>query len=150
MIFVYIGAFLVIIGMFVFIMSEISLKRKKEAVINILKKHGSLKESNNSSFDYYYMIDNEKYQLKLIHIGNHKELSINSKKHWQVKPANKLKMIPTNGFDGLEEPKILFVYPEPVKMIKYVNENEIVFIKPNEKCFDFYVFTEKSIKYINL
>lgn len=131
-----------------FLIIRINMKKQTNEVIEKLKSIGILTPSNSSSYDFDFFVNDVTYKLKLLYMAHYKELSINSKTHWQVKPAKKIKLIPLNGFDSLEEPKILVVYPHPGKMVKYINENEIVFIRPLEKCFDFYLFTNKELNKI--
>ncbi len=125
-----------------------NIKKQTKEIIKKLNEIGTLTPSNKGAYHYDFLVNGVTYKLKLLYIGGYKELSINSKTHWQVKPAKKIKLIPLNGFDLVEEPKMLIVYPHPNKMVKYINENEIVFIRPLEKCFDFYLFTNKELNEI--
>ncbi|MGI6360027.1 MAG: hypothetical protein ACOX02_03190 [Acholeplasmatales bacterium] len=125
-----------------------SIKEQTKEIIKELNEIGTLTVTESNAYHYDFLVNGITYKLKLLYIGNYKELSINSKTHWQVKPSKKIKLIPVNGFDALPEPKMLIVYPHPGKMVKYINENEIVFIRPLEKCFDFYLFTNKELNKI--
>lgn len=125
-----------------------NIKKRRQSIIDYLSQLGQLKPANHSSYDYLFTYKNKTYKVKIAHIGFYKELSINSKKHWQLKPSKKIKLISTHGFDEIEGDKMLIVYPHPSKMVKYINENEIVFILPNELCFDFYVYSDQQLKYI--
>ncbi|MFA5720215.1 MAG: hypothetical protein WC939_04055 [Acholeplasmataceae bacterium] len=132
----------------VLLIVRLSIKRKEKNLLQALEKLGKLTPSHHKAYDYDFYIKDQIFKLKVLYLGHYKELSINSKQHWQLKPSNKIKLIPTQGFDTLDEPKMLIVYPHPTKMVKYINENEIVFIKPNEKCFDFYIYTDQQLTYI--
>ncbi len=145
LIFVAVGVLIITV---VSLIIKASIKEQTKEILKKLNEIGTLKESNTSAYHYDFLLNDVTYRLKLLYIGSYKELSINSKTHWQVKPAKKIKLIPLNGFDLVEEPKMLIVYPHPKKMVKYINENEIVFIKPLEKCFDFYLFTNRELEKI--
>lgn len=141
-----IGVVIIIIAL---VSIRLSIRKRRQNIINKLGSLGTLSASNKASYDYDFLLEDISYKLKIIHIGYYQELSINSAKHWQVKPSKRIKLIPTDGFELLEEPKLLILYPHPGKLVKYINENEIVFLKPNEKCFDFYLYTDKQLNNIN-
>lgn len=145
LIFILIGILIISI---VSLIIKASIKEQTKEILKKLNEIGTLTNSNSNAYHYDFSVNGVTYKLKLLYVGNYKELSINSKSHWQLKPAKKIKLILLNGFDALEEPKMLIVYPQPSKMVKYINENEIVFIRPLEKCFDFYLFTNKEIEKI--
>ena len=120
-------------------------RRLKNSIIDKLSKLGVLSKSNHKAYDYDYKINNINFLVKFIFVGNIRELSFNSLRHWQIKDKKKNPMINTKGFELLEGNKVIIVYPAPKQILKYINENEVVFVRPNEKCFDYYVYTENTI-----
>jgi hypothetical protein len=104
-----------------------------------------LSKSSHKAYDYDFKLNEINYLVKFIFVGNIKELSFNSLRHWQIKDKKKNPMINPKGFELLEGNKVIIVYPAPKQILKYINENEVVFVRPNEKCFDYYVYTDSTI-----
>lgn len=123
-------------------------KYKIKNVLKDLKEIGTLNKSISKIYDYDLIIEEEKYFVKFIYTKKFRELSFNSNSHWQLKPHRKLQLIDPNGFDNLEGNKIIIVDGSFKKIVKYLNENEIVFVKPLEKCFTYNVFLKDEINLI--
>lgn len=130
-------------------MLKIDKNKKLKHLESLLSKYGELRKSEVRSYDYLLITKANEIKLKLVFIGMAKEFSINSPRHWQVKKASSSNLLKTHGFEKLEGPKAIIVFPKPPKLVKYINENEIVFVKAEEMCFDFYLFTEEDIPKIN-
>lgn len=121
-------------------------QKQRKSIIEKLKKVGSVKEVKTDAFDLVLSVSDKKVFVKLLLLGSYKELSINSKRHWQIDASTKkLKLLKTGGFERLKGPKILIVSPARDKIVKYINENEVVFVNCDELCFDFYLFTDEEI-----
>lgn len=123
-------------------------KRKINEIKKLLEQEGYVTESNSKSYKFNLKINNNVYLIKVIRNKNGKELSFNSLIHWQIKPSKKIELIDTNGFELLEGIKVIIPLYEPSKIVKYINENEIVFVKPLEKCFDYYIIQKDEINLI--
>jgi len=122
-------------------------RRQKNHLVEKLSHMGTIKKSESKAYDYDFNVNQTFFLVKFLFVGNIRELSFNSNKHWQIK-SKKNSMIDTKGFDALEGNKMIIVYPAPKQILKYINENEVVFVRPNEKCFDYYVYTDRTIKEI--
>lgn len=121
---------------------------KKKYIKNIkeqLKEIGEVTLSNNKAYDVSLKINDKEIYVKFLYLGGHKDLSINSPAHFEVKFRGKSTMFKTGGFENIKEDKALLVFPPPNRILKYINENEVVFVKYEEKCFDFYLFTSDEI-----
>lgn len=121
---------------------------KRKHINNIkekLKEIGQITLSNNKAYDVILKINNKEIYIKFLYLGGHKDLSINSPAHFEVKFRGRSTMFKTGGFENIKEDKVLLVFPPPNRILKYINENEVVFVKYNEKCFDFYLFTSDEI-----
>lgn len=131
------------------VVQKINQTKARKEIITLLMQEGNITEANEKSHDFIYDNNGVTAYVKLINIGHVKEFSVNSKRHWQVKKSGSSYLLPTGGFEDLEDNKIIIVYPKPLKMVKYINENEIVFVKAEDLSFDFYLFTKDDIKQIN-
>lgn len=150
MYYVYTLIILAVIAIIVFVLLKLDKKKKHNHLKNLLKEQGKLIKSTEKSYDYLLKTKNKEIKIKLVFIGSMAvEFSINSPRHWQVKRASSSNLLKTNGFEHIKETKAIIVFPKPQKLVKYINENEIVFVKPEEKCFDFYLLTEQDISKIN-
>ncbi len=122
--------------------------KKRKEIIDYLDELGELSKSIVKAYDYNLVVDEVMYYIRFIEMNNFKELSFNSNSHWQLKPYKKINLINPDGFDFLEGNKIIIVIGSPKKIIKYINENEIVFVKPLEKCFTYNVFLKEELDLI--
>lgn len=121
---------------------QLKEKRQLKLIKEKLKEIGKIKERKSKAYNFILSISDKDIYVKFISIGRTKELSINSRSHWQVDSKTKdLNLLKTGGFERLRPPKVLIVSPKPKRIIKYINENEAVFVKYNELCFDFYLLT---------
>lgn len=141
------GVIVVIIVLIIYIILFINKKNLTNEVIEELKKLGKLDKSSSKAYDYLLNFDDKKVYIKLIYLKGYHTLSINSKRHWQAF-KNSGHMLKTGGFENIRANKVLLVFPPPKKVIKYINENEVVFVKYDEKVFDFHLFTSKEINNI--
>lgn len=133
---IYIFLALVIITVVTFFAASLVLKRKLiKEIKEKLSLYGKLTESKSSSFDYTWHVNDQSYLIKLFYTPSAKEVSFNSKMHWQVATGGGKKLFETNGFADLEGNKLIIVYPNPGKMVKHINENEVVFVKPTMDIF---------------
>lgn len=132
----------VVVYLFIYFNKQKQIRIIKEKLTEV----GKIKEVKTSAFDLVLTVNEKKVAVKILFLSGNKELSINSNRHWQVDASTKkLKLLKTGGFERLKEPKILVVFPPLKKVVKYINENEVVFVNYNELCFDFYLFKVNEI-----
>lgn len=117
---------LILVAILVFL--ESNRKRFILSIEEKLKKYGTLEKANNVNHGYVLKTNTTTYHIKLIYAPGASEVSFNSKRHWQVFSGSKKLMLPTHGFQDKEGNKILLIYPQPGKIVKYINENEVVFV----------------------
>ncbi len=141
-----VGVILIIIVVTIII--ELNKNKKREFIKNLLQVQGDLIEVKEKSHNYVLNTNQRDIYIKVLYIGPAREFSINSKRHWQIKNNSKSHMLQTGGFELIKEDKALIVFPTPKKILKYINENEVVFVKPDEKCFDFYLFTIDEVNQV--
>ncbi|MCM1514789.1 MAG: hypothetical protein NC090_07355, partial [Anaeroplasma bactoclasticum] len=125
------------------------IKRKKaiESFIAYLNKSNltySLQEGKQQFYDFCLEIHHSTYYIKFLILPSFSEIQINNKTTWEVKyGAGKTpgKVQPKKRFlteivDFMKADvastaqKVVIISPKPKKIVKYINESEIVFVKP--------------------
>lgn len=124
---------LIIILILVFI--EWNRRRFLTNIERTLQQFGTLSKQSNPNLGYILQTETVSILIKLIYAPSANEVSFNSKRHWQVFSGSGKHMLPTSGFQDLEGHKLIIVYPQPGKIVKYINENEIIFVKPETDVF---------------
>ncbi|HHT39582.1 MAG: hypothetical protein RBS76_01095 [Acholeplasmatales bacterium] len=136
------------VAVIIFVIINRHYHSKVAKIVQALEKLGDLKKADSSSYHYDLTIAETIYQIKIINTYSYQELSFNSNSHWQLKPSKKIKLISPGGFDKRLGVKIIIPLNTPAKIVKYLNENEIAFVEPLEKCFSYYLITKENISFI--
>jgi len=106
--------------------------------------------------DYELSIDNITYHIKLLNVNKHTILSINSKHIWQVKIGKAIginfktsssKLIDLKSFNKLPN-KIICFKDEPYKILRFINESEVVDISDTKAISDIKIYN--SLKEITV
>lgn len=139
------------------------IKRKKliEKLENYLKKvniNHEFKVLNHDIYDIDLSINNKKYVIKIVIVPEYSEIQINSKETWEVKYGagntpgkiqphkrylNEISTFQKTNFPNGEIKLILFS-PKPKKIVKYINECEIVFVNSSTDVYGSKVITEDN------
>ncbi len=125
------------------------IKRKKaiSTFIEYLNKSNlaySLHEGNQQFYDFYLEIQSSIYYIKFLILPPFSEVQINNRTTWEVKygagsapgKVQPKKRYLTEMVDFMKADvaptvqKIVILSPKPKKIVKYINESEIVFVKP--------------------
>jgi 2-polyprenyl-3-methyl-5-hydroxy-6-metoxy-1,4-benzoquinol methylase len=126
---------LVVIVIAIIIIIELNKQKFVRAIEHQLKHHGKLEHSKLNSHQYVLTTKDRTILIRLIYAPSVNEVSFNSKRHWQLFSSSGKKMIETHGFQEIQGEKLLLIYPQPGKIVKYINENEVVFVKPEMDVF---------------
>ncbi len=116
-----------------------SKKKIIEVLGNVEVKKAFFKE-----YDYIIFKDDKKYFVKVIRVNSSSILTINSKTMWEIKYGKHSGIsfkTSSNVFVDLKkfsllENKIIIFKEKPYKLLKYVNESELVDISENKKIND--------------
>ena len=139
------------------------VKRKKliEKLENYLKKakiSHEFKTLNNDIYDIDLKINDNKYVIKIVIVPEYSEIQINSKETWEVKYGagntpgkvqphkrylNEISTFQKTSFPNGEIKLILFS-PKPKKIVKYINECEIVFVNPSTDVYGSRIINEDN------
>lgn len=137
-----------LIGLFIgnLMAPKIQFKKSFQELKNYFESNNNFKilsiQSNNSDF-IVERNDNKKFYIKLIVMPNYSEIQINSKATWEVKYGagntvgkaqpkkrylNEVRDFMNTTINDSDQ-KIVIFTPDPKKIVKYINECEIVFVK---------------------
>lgn len=108
------------------------------------------------SYNYVLTLNETVYYIKVLNVSKNNILSINSKYVWEIRTGkpngisfktSSKTMLDMTEFNELKN-KIIVFKGKPYKVLKYINESEVVDISDNQEIFDIKIFN--SIKKINL
>ena len=107
-------------------------------------------------YDYKIIKDNKTYHIKVLNVHSRTILSINSKYIWEIRlgkavglsfktaSTNRLNMSEFNKLSN----KIIVFKSQPYKLLKYINESEVLDISGSSEIFDIKIFNQ--LKDVNL
>ncbi|MBN2604589.1 MAG: hypothetical protein JXR62_02040 [Bacilli bacterium] len=133
---------------------------KKKEIINLLKSNSfSVKKKLLSSYDFEVSNSQNTYALKIINLTSNHQVTINSQTIWQIKRGKisglkfqeiDSKLINIKDFVNNEN-KIVFFTERPYKILKHINESDIVDVSSQDVVNDILLTTsiEKVLDYMN-
>ena len=131
---------LVIIVLAVIGLASFHQKKKSEEIkensIMLLKQYGNFSHEHKQSL---FKINDKTYQILFFYVPTNSDLTINSKKIWEVRDASKSNLIDQTHFLKSNYPKIVIVYPTTVKIKRYINENELEFVSYKKPFYEMYI-----------
>lgn len=130
---------LLIIVVVIIVIIEHNKQKFVHAIESKLNQYGTLTKVKKEGYQYELQTQNEQISIRLIYAPSVNEVSFNSKRHWQFFASSGKKMIETHGFQDVQGTKLIIIYPQPGKIVKYINENEVVFVKPKMDVFGMHV-----------
>jgi hypothetical protein len=138
---------LIALGVVIAVLTNNENNKSKEIqnYLNKIQELGyNISNEENKPYDYLISNENTTFIVKLIKIPEYSEIQINNKVTWEVKygagntvgkaqPYKKylkeiepfMNLVVDNSFT-----KLVIATPKPKKMVKYINECEIVFVTP--------------------
>lgn len=126
--------------------NETNKSTEIENYLNKIKELGfNISKEENKVYDYIIKNESTTFIAKLIKIPEYSEIQINNKTTWEIKygAGNTVgKAQPYKKYLKEIEPfmnldvensitKVVIATPKPKKMVKYINECEIVFVNPH-------------------
>lgn len=156
---------LIIIGLFIYNSYSGKIKKKKliNKIINYFKNANiehKLEINNNDIFDIDLIINEKHYLIKIVIIPAYSEIQINNKSTWEVKYGagntpgkvqphkrylNEIVNFQNNDFNGAK--KVVIFSPKPKKIVKYINECEIVFVNSKTDVYGTNIISENQLAY---
>lgn len=146
--YIFVAILVIIIAIFVIKIVDPKIKKKKleENLIEFLNKEKLPFKDNKSKsdlFDIQVVKENINIYIKLIIVPNYSEIQINNRATWEVKYGagdtvgkvqphkrylTEIVSFMNKNF-GENTKKLVIFSPTPKKIVKYLNENEIDFVK---------------------
>ena len=116
-----------------------------------------IKKSNDKSYDYIFKTPNNVFYIKIIPNFSNYEICINNSVKWQIRKSFGDDSL--NFVEGVEDlmrmefsernaKKLYVVYPNAKALLKYINECEMVFVKPETDVYGASVVSYQAIKEI--
>ena len=119
-------------------------------------------KSDNNNYDNIVTKDDKKYLVRYFKVPNNAEVSINNPSLIEVKyggSSDPGKAQPFNRFHNelgalmnmkVEDAvKVIIVYPNPKKIVQWINENEIILVDKKTKVYGNYFITSKDFDFFN-
>lgn len=138
-----------------------ALKKLNLALVEIAGVTNVKRVFKNKNFDYEVDYNNKKFLIKMIYHPSKSEININSMNYWQINRGIvssrksgeqmkgvydllKFKLI-DNGYSK-NTIKLYVIYPYCNRLMKVINECEMVFIKPNIDVYGCRIINYKNLK----
>lgn len=135
---------IIVVGIYVILTNYLQYDlTQRQKIYENLERFGKL-DSDGPFFKFYY--NNEKYYLMVLKVHRHARFSFNSKIVWESYQGSQKKLLDQRVFGNLPGKKIIIIYPHPGPFLRYEDEHNIVFTKPNEKFWDMYVIAANDIE----
>jgi hypothetical protein len=128
------GATLGIVGISVLTLIQ---KKKNDQIkaesINLLKKYGHLDTTGHKTI---FTMHEKSWQVLFFHVPANQDLTVNSKTIWEIRDASKSRLINQTQFLSSPNPKLVIIFPSTLVIKRYINENELVFVKYNQPFYN--------------
>jgi hypothetical protein len=128
----------VVFGIVVIILVVLQIEHQKniklfqQKATHILSKYGTISHENHM---LTFIQKDIKYQIIFFYLPLNHELTINSKVIWEIKDQFKSKLINQERLLASKLPKIVVCYPSQTRIKRYINENELEFVKYNHSFY---------------
>ncbi len=131
---------LIFISIIIFTWIQLDLTKKakllKHETLEKLSTYGKVyKEGLHTLFDY----KDETFELLFYRVRQNSELTINSRTIWEIRDAGSSSLVDQSAFLSSPYKKIIIIYPSTLVIKRYINENEMEFVKINKSFYDMYV-----------
>jgi hypothetical protein len=125
-----------------------TLQRKRNAKIKqealtLLNQKGSVSTEQGRHF---FTVGDHKVELLFFYVPLYADLTINSKIIWEIKDSSKSRLVNQTQFLSSPHEKLIIIYPTQIVIKRFINENELVFVKYNEKFNQMYVLRANELK----
>ncbi|MBE0700618.1 MAG: hypothetical protein IH571_02920 [Acholeplasmataceae bacterium] len=131
---------IVITATILFFIYDFQLKKKKKAkeahMIDIINQYGKIEHRGHK---IYFTTPKQTYQVLFYYIPVNGDLTINSKIVWEIRSSSKNILVDQRHFLSGEMTKLVIVYPTSVVIKRYINENEMVFVKATDRFHNMHV-----------
>jgi hypothetical protein len=121
---------LAVFGYGIYHLMHKKLRDNKEIeIIEMLRQYGRLVSTGKT---HYFEFKGETVKIVFFHVPAQAELTINSKTIWEVKYYQTTRLINQSKLTETTQDTWVIVYPSVQPIKRYINENEMVFVKPED------------------
>ncbi len=137
------------LGIAIYFILLILYKKKsdsiKEEVLTLLKEYGTVSFNGKKIL---FSTKKTNYQILFYYVPLFAELTINSKTKWEINKGGTSQLIDQSSFLSSDKEKLVIIYPTTVQIKRYINENEMVFISPNNHFYHMHLIFKSELKNI--
>jgi len=138
--FLYISLGVIAVLFLIYMFSHIHQKKVSDEIQNetetMMSKFGKVSKEHQHT---YVTIAGITYQVIYVYVPLRAELTINSTTIWEVRESGKSRLIHQGHLLASPKPKIMIIYPASQVIKRYINENEMEFVKYNKMFYNMYV-----------
>lgn len=119
-------------------------KRKKRLVLetlDVLSDYGDVERSDDS---IRFKTEKACYDVIFFHVPHGAELTVNSKTVWEIAQYGRSKLI-RQDLTG-EQKRLIILYPAETIPKRYINENEMVFVRSDEPFYNTYLVRKSELE----
>lgn len=106
----------------------------KTKIIETCSKYGNIEDKDGKQI---FVFKDLKVEILTFVLKHDEELVINSRVMWEVFKSSKAMLYDQTEFLKSEFDKWIIIYPSTHKIKRYINENEMVFVKYDEPIYDY-------------
>lgn len=110
------------------------LNQMKDEYLHLLSNYGSLEHKEGTIL---FHMQNKTIEILFFVLKMNEELVINSRVMWEVFRAQKAMLYDQTEFLKSDIDKWIIVYPSILKIKRFINENEMVFVKHKDPIYDY-------------
>lgn len=135
---------LVVAVYFIFlIFNKKKLEKVKLETISSLSQYGIIHHEGKKLL---FKTAKRDYQVLFCNISGSSELVINSRIKWEILNSGTSRILDQSVFLASTNPKIIIVYPTVQVIKRFINENEMVFIKPTDYFYDMHIIRDVELE----
>jgi hypothetical protein len=129
-----------LISLIIFGLVSIDQKKKSETIkSNVLSTLESIGTIEHKGKHLLFKKENQTYEVLFYYVPLNSDLTINSRSIWEIRDASKSRLIDQTYYLSSQYQKMVIVYPTSIAIKRYINENELEFVKFNKPFYDMYV-----------
>lgn len=148
MVWIIIGILLILIALVTYWIISNDIQKDSQLRQNIhevLEQFGKL-DADGQFFKYQYK--NEVYYLLIMKVPKNARFTFNSKVVWEIYQGSQSRLLDLKVFGNLPGKKIVVVYPNQGPYLRYEDEQNIVYTKPDIRFWNMNVFAAHELEEI--
>ncbi|MCR3906421.1 MAG: hypothetical protein NUK62_05300 [Tenericutes bacterium] len=132
------GALAVVVIIYIIILLH-HKKTTEDVKAKVRHQLGSYGELFHEGNKWFLKTKNHTYLVLFFYVPLNSELTVNSRTVWEIKDVTKSRLIDQSVFLASKMTKIIIIFPTTTTIKRYINENEMEFVKYNKSFYDMYL-----------